>query len=207
MPEYSQIQTYIDCCKKDFINLLNQYINFLSKINLPKDDLMDNMLNLEWKINKDGFSDINFCDITYLSNFEGCKFSVRPTVMIWTPVHINELKRPCVELSLLFHTEELVTNYKDFELRLESQRFITHCMYLMAEEFKGQGIYFTDETTDGKPCEGLIKDNATIWSFDAALIPASLLQFYTIRINSKPKNICYNNVKDNHWFINKEFLR
>ena len=200
MPEYSHIQSYVKCNKDNFAFVLSRFVSVLSKIGFNEMFLADSFYGLEWEICDNGFMYVGSNTKPLRIDLLGTSLNVRPYVMGWTPEVIKQISEPWLEISLLFETEEIITDYRTLQLKDDVKNPIWNTMVLISKHFNETGTYLTDEVTDGRPWEALLGCNNDIWSFDAAIIPPSIAPNY----NKLPKNYINKKVNETIYLVNRD---
>lgn len=176
MPEYSQIQTYLKCDRKNFKEIILHFSNVLKSLSLESKYFTT---ELEYEVSDNGFMYVGGDAESQIFDYNEHPFHIRPYVMGWTPKAISELEESWLEVSLLFWTEEIELDYRTGQLKDEIKSLVWSMLSKFSEEFKQTGVYFTNEVTDGIPWEAVVcskKDE--VWAFDAAILPAHLFDVY-----------------------------
>lgn len=176
MPEYSQVQLYIECAETDFKEVRDRFIRCLSEYGFEHSYLQTYFGTIEWELS-DNFFMYTGCNAERTSLFKNNTLvSVWPALIGLTPYVFTELQKNVVELALFFETDHIIDDYINAHLKKEWQPLIWNVICLFHKHFSETAIYFTDEATDGQPWEALISKQiqSNYWSFDAAIIPNQL---------------------------------
>ena len=95
--------------------------------------------------------------------------------MVYTPAIDSSFKDNWMTCDLLIEAEDL----RRGEYFKKSYHVVEALTLEMFREFKQTGIYFTDETQDGRDFDGLrTNDQSELWQFDYAVIPLTLRHLY-----------------------------
>jgi len=178
MPEYSQIQTYIRCNKETFKDKMEQFQLLLNEIGFSDNYILEGFNNIEWIEEDNGFV-YTGCDFKEEAlSYEKFSLNLRPLVLRWTPRISEDIKECWLEVSLLFNTEDLISNYNNSNLKDEISKIIIGYMMSFSKFFNETGVYFTNEDTDGLPWEALTGMEDYLWAFNIAVIPSNLESIY-----------------------------
>ena len=152
-------------------------MRLLLDMGFNKKYLVDNLGGLKWEISDNGFI-YSGCNIrTLQTDLLGISLNIRPYVLGWTPKVLKQINEPWLEISLLFHVEEIMNDDKN-QIRHEIKLPLWNAMVHISKCFSETGIYLTDELTDGMPWEASLRCNDNVWSFHAAIIPAEISALY-----------------------------
>lgn len=176
MPEYSHIQTYIQCDRFNFQDVISLFSEVIDSLGLNSKYFND---ELEWKVSENGFIYVGGSTTPQLYDNNGFQLHFRPYVVGWTPEVIEELKESYLEISILLWTEEIEHDRRTGLLRSQHQSLIWRIMNKFFEEFNQTGVFFTNEVMDGVPLEAIVSVNEEgLWAFDAAILPVHLFDLY-----------------------------
>lgn len=172
MPEYHQIQTYLEF-GLDFGAAINQVKMFLDHLGWLDLALQTWIENCEWDVADEVIVYSGALGREISANIVGETLSIHVILLGWTPKIIPELTTNCLELDLLFLTEDI-----EDDLALPKIRYypgaagsIWHLMQAMWNLFPSYGVFFTDEVQDGKPWQGILaEDDTKLWQFDLAIL-------------------------------------
>ncbi|MFB0845494.1 hypothetical protein [Paenibacillus oleatilyticus] len=174
MPEYSQIQTYLKSKPENYKNVIKQFSEMLDSLGL---DSKYFTTELEWELSHTLCVGGDAEEQLFDNN--GYQLHIRPYVMGWTLEEKKELQDTWLEVSLLFWTEEIESDYQTGRLKDEHKSLLWAVMEKFSKEFIESGVYFTNEVSDGKPWEALMcEEKEGIWAFDAAILPEYLFPVY-----------------------------
>lgn len=176
MPEYSHIQTYVKCDESNFNEVINQFATYLSLIGLNNDYFRS---ELKWELADNGFMYTGGGASAEEINLNENLLHLRPYVVGITSEVIPELSESWLEINILFWTEEIESDYRTGELKVQFKSYIWSLMERFSDNYQQAGIYFTTEVTDGIPWKSVItKKPEALWSFDAAIVPEIWVDLY-----------------------------
>lgn len=172
MPEYHQIETYLDI-RNTFEEAISNCASFFNELGWLNSDFRDWLSSVSWDVAEDFivYSGTHGPTIENLVGDEMLK--IRVIFLGWTPKAIPSLRNNCLKLELLIETEEIEdqTSWPQIKYLPKKSAFIWALMKKASNHFEDYGVFFTDEAQDGRPWKGIIENNETKkWQFDLAIV-------------------------------------
>ncbi len=138
-------------------------------------------LATSWDISEDGFV-YTGCDGPQLQvSMIDDPLEIRLMLLGWTPKVVPQLSNHCIELDILLETEKIEdqSRFPQLRYRRPVQEFVWYIMEEASMLFSDYGVFFTDESQDGKPWEGILEnDPGKAWHFELAIITPSYASRY-----------------------------
>jgi hypothetical protein len=177
MPEYHQIETYIDL-KSDFSEVKLKCAEFFKSLGWLNSGVQEWLDTFSWEISEDGF----VYSTKSHPKIRHQQFDIQLMLLGWTPKVFPSLATNCVELEILFETEKIDDLSKIPQIRYtkQAQNVVWHIMREANKHFQDYGIFFTDEAQDTNSWEGIIGHNfEKSWQFELAIINSKYKSRYT----------------------------
>lgn len=179
MPEYSQIQTYVQCNNKRFPFIVTELIEAILPLGFSKPSLVEEFNQIERDLSEDGMVDVGGGSYDQILSLCNVNLTVRPFIMGWTSAAIPGLSEGWLEMSLLLYSHEIEEENEPGLLKRPFRPVVWMLLSHISDYFSETGTFFTNEVTDGIPWTSLMTQSEGIWDFDAAIIPEHLIDNYS----------------------------
>lgn len=189
MPEYHQIQTYLNI-QSSANEIIEHCRPFFSNLGWLNSDLQNWLSGFAWDVAEDGIVYSGANGINIENQFGNQSLKVRISFLGWTPKIIPSLRKNCLEIDLLIETEEIEdqTSWPQIKYLPEKSWIIWELMKKASIHFEDYGVFFTDEAQGNRPWQGILESDVTkMWQFDLAIVnnkykglftPSPLLEYF-----------------------------
>lgn len=182
MPEYHQVQVFVDLQRQSLAQVLPIIETALDQIGCLTPTTRHLVRSLVWPDTAESLVFVSDYDFPEgLLTLANQSLVVRPLIMGWAPEVYPALKNRWLELELLFESESLedVSAFPAVSYRVGMIRAIASVMAQFAYPLPTEAVFLTNELQDGRAWEGQIEGDAQKrWDFELALIRPSLAQLY-----------------------------
>ena len=172
MPEYHQIETYVD-----FAVSLDESLDRCKQVFATlgwTDPSIGRWLDaVSWDVAEDGivYSGANGPHIQVVVGKQ--PLDVRLMLLGWTPQIIPRLDSPCIELAILFDTATIqdLSAWPEVRYKANVGLAVWQLMEQLSRQVMDYGVFFTDEAQDGKAWRELVQDDGREpWEFELAIV-------------------------------------
>lgn len=170
--EKIQMQTTFVCHENELSFLIERCVSLLAYFDAVNEEVKRWQKTFRWPLWEDGLNPFEFPTISLRMGEEHVTATL---LFLFFPSEKGERFQENLGIEFVFEAEQI----QDEETLMYKKRYtalLWHLMKKFSFMFPVHGIYLTNEEQDGKALRAEKRGDGVFWSFDLALVPATIFQ-------------------------------